>query len=56
MSKAPTRRLAPSGAVPSAAGPTTQLKIGLVEFARRLHEARTARGWNQSDLAREGLK
>lgn len=52
MSKAPTRRLAPSSE-PGASGVTPTLKIGLVEFARRLHDLRTARGWNQSDLARE---
>lgn len=53
MSRSPTRRLPPSGAVPPTAGNPALVKIGLVEFARKLHALRTARGWNQSDLARE---
>jgi transcriptional regulator with XRE-family HTH domain len=46
MSRAPIRRLAPSGTR------TGIERLEMQDFARRLHELRTAKGWNQSDLAR----
>lgn len=46
MSSNPTRRL------PPAAGRTNVETLELQEFARRLHDARVAKGLSQSDLAR----
>lgn len=45
MSRTPRRRTAP------AAGMTTIETHALQNFARRLHELLTAKGWSQSDLA-----
>lgn len=43
----PTRRMPPTG------GRTHVMQLELEQFANRLHALRTAKGWSQSDLARE---
>lgn len=50
-SRAPTRRLPPAPA--GAAGRTRVMQLELEQFASRLQAFRTAKGWSQSDLARE---
>jgi transcriptional regulator with XRE-family HTH domain len=49
--RAPTRRLPPAPA--GAAGRTRVMQMELEAFASRLQHFRIAKGWSQSDLARE---
>jgi transcriptional regulator with XRE-family HTH domain len=49
--RAPTRRLPPSPA--GTAGRTHVMQMQIEQFARKLQRLRVARGWSQSDLARE---
>ena len=51
MARAPTRRLPPSLA--GTAGKTRIMQLELEQFASRLHQLRTSKGWSPSDLARE---
>jgi ribosome-binding protein aMBF1 (putative translation factor) len=49
--RAPTRRLPPSPA--GTAGRTRIMQIELEQFADQLYAARIAKGWSQSELARQ---
>jgi transcriptional regulator with XRE-family HTH domain len=52
MPRKPRRRLPPSAAE-AVAGRTPTVQVGMEQFANRLHDLRTVKGWSQSELARQ---